>query len=96
MTMESNPVFETVEQLFENRPFSVEYAELLFRMTLEQNAEATNDYFAVYEGETDQTDTAITGVQLRIPTEQGDDQGGLIVLDVDPEQCIDKHEVVDV
>lgn len=92
MTKETNAVFETVEKLFDNRPFSVEYVELLLRTTLEQNADISSDYFEVYEGAVE-AETGVTGVQVRVPVNQADGRDGLITLDVDTDLCIESEDV---
>ncbi len=95
MTAE-NPLFQKVETLKASRPFDRTKLEELFDMKLSPSPTTQTQYFTVFKTDEEQAGSgSVDAIELRMPTAKSDKTDGLVILSVNADLCIKRHEVAD-
>lgn len=87
--MTSDQILAALAKLGADRPFTLVAVEGALDVELAR-ADTSNTYFTVYQG----SESGLTGVELRAPTDPSSGKGGLLIVDIaDP--CIQRAAVVE-
>jgi hypothetical protein len=88
-------LFNMIDLLSEQRPFSPQKIEEITGIELKLNKNESNDYFSKYRSDekTEKNDFNLS-LELRLPTSESSHSDGLLILRIKPGICIKQDEII--